>query len=322
MILAGSKMKTIMISANEDGAIDLAVEKLIAGELVAVPTETVYGLAADATNEQAVQQIYARKGRPSHNPLICHVSDRTMAETLVKIPKSADAIINKFWPGPLTLVLERQAEANIAPSVTAGLSTLAVRIPATHATRNIIAKLGRPIAAPSANPSGKLSPTSATDVVAAFDGAIAAIMDGGTTNIGIESTIIGVEDNQITVLRPGSISAEMITEVSGMPVIGSTSSKITAPGQLASHYAPSSSVLINQQRTPNMFFVGFGPIDGDLNLSPSGDLNEAAHNLFAMLRRADTLTTGPIAIAPIPQTGVGIAINDRLSRAAAPRDTL
>lgn len=315
-------MKTTMISANENGAIALAVEKLMAGDLVAVPTETVYGLAADATNEHAVQQIYTRKGRPDHNPLICHVSSRAMAETLVTIPKSADALIDRFWPGPLTLVLKRRPDAIIAPSVTAGLNTLAVRMPATTVTRDIIAKLDRPIAAPSANLSGKLSPTSAADVADAFEGIVPVIIDGGATDIGIESTIIGVEADQITLLRPGSISAEMISEVSGLPVLQSTGSKIVAPGQLASHYAPSSAVLVNQRREPGIFFLGFGANDGDLNLSPKGNLDEAAHNLFALLRRADSLTDGPIAVAPIPHVGVGIAINDRLARAAAPRNTL
>lgn len=312
-------MKTLVVSASQNGAIDLAVEKLIDGELVAVPTETVYGLAADALNDEAVKKIYAAKGRPSHNPLICHVSNITMAKRYVVLNPVAEKLMNTFWPGPLTFVLPQLPQTAIAPTVSAGLNTLAVRCPRHPIARAIIETIDRPIAAPSANPSGKLSPTCAQDVLDAFDGKIALIIDGDIADVGIESTIIAVSNQTITLLRPGSITADNIADITNMVVSDYQGTEITAPGQLASHYAPNADVLLNQQNTKAHFYIGFGDMKGDLNLSSDGNLAEAAKNLFHTLRVADKHAKNTIAIAPIPNEGIGIAINDRLKRAAAPR---
>jgi L-threonylcarbamoyladenylate synthase len=314
-------MNTQVISAHEDGAIAQAVEHLISGQLVAVPTETVYGLAANAADDIAVQQIYTVKGRPSHNPLICHVSDAAMTERYVDVNETALKIMAAFWPGPLTLVLPKLQNANIPTTVTANLKTLAVRCPQTDFTRQMIETLGHPIAAPSANPSGKLSPTRATDVVEGLGGKIPLVIDGGATDVGIESTIIGVQGNKLTLLRPGTITADDITEHTGFPVFDRADETITAPGQLLSHYAPDAAVRLNASKANDSeTLIGFGNVAAAINLSSSGDLNEAAKNLFACLRAADAKNTGRIAVAPIPMHGVGIAINDRLKRAAAPRD--
>lgn len=313
---------TQIMSAHEDGAIDRAVEHLIAGRLVAVPTETVYGLAADALNHVAVQHIFATKGRPAHNPLICHVSSIDMAQRFVDVTETAEKLMAHFWPGPLTLVLPRRQAAGIADGVSAGLDTLAVRCPAHDAARELIGKLGRPLAAPSANPSGKLSPTTAIDVRAGLDGQIPFILDGGQTNVGLESTIIGIEADKVTLLRPGTITAEELTNVCGRSIFDREDATITAPGQLKSHYAPNAAVRMNVvARNDDEILIGFGKNDGDLNLSKSGDLAEAARNLFSILRAADKRNKGTIAIVPIPNKGIGLAINDRLQRAAAPRDS-
>ena len=305
------------VSACQDGAIERAVEKLLAGELVAVPTETVYGLAADATNPMAVQKIYQTKGRPSFNPLICHVSSVAMAEDLVELPQLAIKLAEKFWPGPLTIVCAIKEKNGVAAEVTAGLNTLAVRCPANAITREVIKKLNRPIAAPSANPSGKLSPTRAQTVFASMGDRVDMILDDGPTQVGIESTIVSVDDDRVTLLRPGTITPDDITAVTNIAVKDRNNTQITAPGQLASHYAPEAVVQLNQQPCEGVTFIGFGEIDGDFNLSPSGDLEEAAHNLFETLRQADRGL--PIAVASIPNVGTGIAINDRLNRAAAER---
>lgn len=313
-------MNTHVIADHENGAIDRAVEQLISGELVALPTETVYGLAADALNDAAVHKIYNTKGRPSNNPLICHVSDGNMAERFVEVNETAHILMQTYWPGPLTLVLPQVSHSGLPGKVSAGLDTLAVRCPKTKITRNIISQLSRPIAAPSANPSGKLSPTCAADVVEGLDGKIPLIIDGGTTAVGIESTIIGVQGQKLTLLRPGSITVDEISETTGLKVYDRDQNTITAPGQLVSHYAPNAPVKlgVNKCETGD-FFIGFGTQNGKLNLSPDGDLAEAAKNLFAMLRSADKQANGAIAVAPIPMKGIGIAINDRLRRAAAPR---
>ena len=313
-------MKTRVISEAQDGAIALAVEHLLHGDTVAVPTETVYGLAADACSQPAVAEIFAAKGRPSHNPLICHVSSPEMAAHYVSVPAAAKRLMEAFWPGPLTLVLPQVANNAIAPAVSAGLSTLAVRCPANATTRAIIHTLGRPIAAPSANPSGKLSPTTADAVLDGLAGKIPLIIDGGQTHVGIESTIIGIESDKLTLLRPGSITVDEIAEATDLPVRDRDSALITAPGQLASHYAPSAPLTLDTAVRDGNFLLGFGAIEGDLNLSRSGDLEEAARNLFAYLRKADAATSSGIAVAPVPNKGIGIAINDRLKRAAAPRD--
>lgn len=312
-------MKTTVVSAAQNGAIESAVEKLLAGHLVAVPTETVYGLAADALSEKAVQAIYAAKGRPSFNPLICHVSSKAMADRYVEIPNLAEKLMDALWPGPLTLVLPKRRHCEVAPSVSAGLDTLAMRCPGNEATRAIIKALDRPIAAPSANVSGKLSPTTAEAVLATLKDRIALVVDDGQTGVGIESTIVSVDESSVTMLRPGSITIEEIAEITGETPKSRTGGAINAPGQLESHYAPNAPLSLNQAEPKGRFMIGFGSVDGDLNLSPGGDLAEAAHNLFDFLRRADQATGGTIAVAPIPNRGVGIAINDRLKRAAAPR---
>ena len=312
--------ETQVISAHEDGAIDQAVELLIAGKLVAVPTETVYGLAADALNIVAVQHIFEAKGRPANNPLICHVSDIDMAKRYVDVTETAYTLMQHFWPGPLTFVLPQRSDAGIPDIVSAGLDTLAVRCPAHKTVRDLIKKLDHPIAAPSANPSGKLSPTSASDVAEGLSGKIALILDDGATNVGIESTILGLKKNKITLLRPGTITADEISEYCGLEVFDRDDEAITAPGQLKSHYAPNAPVRLNAAEPhDDEVLIGFGSVKGDFSLSPTGDLKEAARTLFATLRAADEMGRKSIAVAPIPSSGIGIAINDRLIRAAAPR---
>jgi len=314
--------KTKVICAQEDGAIKAAVENLIAGHLVAVPTETVYGLAADAHNPEALQLIYKVKGRPANNPLICHVADTQMAKRYVEVSGLTEKLMREFWPGPLTFVLPIAGDSEIPSMVSANLGSLAVRCPANDVTRNVIKNLGRPIAAPSANPSGKLSPTSAGDVLEGLGGYIPMVLDGGTADVGIESTIIGINQHKITLLRPGTVTAEDISAAAGEPVFDRHNDEITAPGQLASHYAPNAAVRLNAtQKHDNETLIGFGAALGDLTLSKTGDLQEAAHALFATLRAADKTDCATIAVAPIPHTGIGIAINDRLKRAAAPRSS-
>lgn len=311
--------KTQVVSVAEDGAVSLAVQLLSHGQLVAVPTETVYGLAADATEHSAVQQIFAVKGRPSFNPLICHVADEAMAARFVQVDPTASRLMAAFWPGPLTLVLPALPDSHISEAVSAGLSTIAVRCPAHNVTRTIIKELGRPVAAPSANPSGKLSPTSATDVMDGLGGQIPLVVDGGTTQVGIESTIVAVRKGDVYLLRPGTITPDDIVNELGIPVLANDNSEISAPGQLLSHYAPNASVRLNATtQQANEILIGFGPVAGSLTLSHDGDLLEAAQNLFRLLREADKRGSA-IAVAPIPNQGVGIAINDRLKRAAAPR---
>jgi len=312
---------THVISAHKDGAIEAAVEQLIAGNLVALPTETVYGLAADALNDKAVTKIYRAKGRPSNNPLICHVANATMAADYVILDDIAKKMIHLFWPGPLTLVLPQRQNNAVPAIVSASLPTLAIRCPATDITREIIEKLGRPIAAPSANASGKLSPTTAQDVLETLDGRLPLILDGGQTRIGIESTIVSIVDGKITLLRPGSVTVDDISQKIGHPVFDRDKQQITAPGQLQSHYAPNAAVRLNaKEKKQGETHIGFADIHGDYTLSAAGDLVEAAHALFSTLRKADHKGSHTIAVAPIPNTGIGIAINDRLKRAAAPRE--
>lgn len=312
--------KTQVISEEQNGAISAAVQQLLSGHLVALPTETVYGLAADATESSAVQQIYAVKGRPSYNPLICHVANKAMAKKFVRVSALAEKLMDIYWPGPLTLVLPALPDNGIAPEVSAGLDTLAVRCPNKSLTRAVIEKLDRPIAAPSANPSGKLSPTRAKDVLEGLGGKIPLVVDAGDAKEGIESTIIGVKDDRLYLLRPGTITPDDITGGIGLPLHDRDDTEISAPGQLASHYAPNAPVRLNAtERQTGETLIGFGDIEGDLTLSSSGNLSESASNLFKILRKADNRGL-PIAVAPIPNTGIGIALNDRLQRAAAPRD--
>ncbi len=300
--------------------IDIALSALKAGKLVGVPTETVYGLAADAFNNNAVAAIYAAKERPEFNPLICHVSSRDMANSIAKISPLADRLITAFWPGPLTLVMPARAESGISPLVSAGLSTLAVRMPKTEVTRNLIEGLGRPIAAPSANLSGKISPTCVADVTRTMAETLAYIIDGGPCSMGLESTIIAVDNNSLTLLRPGIITSDEITAVCSVTVSVRDGSSITAPGQMSSHYAPDMPLRLNCT-TPSQdeFYIGYGQRKADYNLSQHDDLCEAASRLFSALHAADA-SGKAIAVAPVPKSGIGLAINDRLARAAAPRE--
>ncbi|WP_336958015.1 L-threonylcarbamoyladenylate synthase [Sphingobium aquiterrae] len=298
-----------------------------AGEPVAVPTETVYGLAADATDSRAVAAIYAAKGRPSFNPLIVHVADMAMAEGIAAFSDVARALATTFWPGPLTLVLPLRAGAGISPLVTAGLPTIALRMPAHPAMQGLIRESGRPLAAPSANRSGGISPTRAEHVVASLGGQVALVLDAGPTSEGLESTIVAPGDGVLRLLRPGPVTPAMLEAATGLPVSGMAGSgaagvadggTVEAPGQLASHYAPGKPLRLNALRAArDEYLIGFGLMPCTLNLSPEADLAEAAANLFAALHLADESAAPSIAIAPIPNEGIGIAINDRLRRAAA-----
>jgi len=310
---------TKRLSASADGLNDAAI-LLRAGALVAFPTETVYGLGADARNSTAVAAIYEAKGRPSFNPLIVHVADAAQAQELVEWPHTAQTLAKVFWPGPLTLVLPLRQGHGLSSLVTAGLETVGLRVPAQDAAQALLRAFGGPVAAPSANPSGRISPTTAEHVMAGLDGRIAAVVDGGACAVGVESTIIGFEAGKPTLLRAGGVAAEDIEAVLGKPLLAGQGSSITAPGQMLSHYAPRGAVRLNATTArAGENLLGFGLVAGTLSLSRSGDLIEAAANLFDCLHRLDALG-GPIAVAPIPQIGLGVAINDRLKRAAAPRD--
>lgn len=290
-----------------------------AGELVAVPTETVYGLAADATDDRAVAAVYAAKGRPGFNPLIVHVADMAMARSLADFSPQAERLADRFWPGPLTLVLPLLGTGRISPAVTAGLPTVALRLPAHPAMRALIRESGRPLAAPSANRSGFISPTRAEHVLASLDGRVRLILDEGPTSEGLESTIAAPEIDHVRLLRPGPITAAMIGDATAMPVIArQEAGAIEAPGQMASHYAPSKPVRLNALTAgKDEYLIGFGLMPCNFNLSPEADVRQAAANLFAALHLADASAAARIAVAPIPEEGIGAAIQDRLNRAAA-----
>ncbi len=303
--------------APDHSGIDAAATLIRRGGCVAFPTETVYGLGADATSDTAVAGIYAAKARPSFNPLIVHVPDADAAQAYVTWSDQAEALAQAFWPGPLTLVLPLKPSAKISQLATAGLSTLAIRCPAHPVAQALLKAADRPVAAPSANPSGKISATQADHVLAGLSGAIDAVLDGGASDVGVESTIIGLADTP-RLLRPGGLDQIEIEAVLGQPLAPPTQD-VTAPGQLASHYAPSAALRLNAtQAAPDELLLGFGAIAGGRSLSSTADLKEAAANLFALLHWADAQGR-PIAVAPIPDTGLGVAINDRLRRAAAPR---
>jgi L-threonylcarbamoyladenylate synthase len=309
-----------------------ALALLEAGEVVAIPTETVYGLAGDATNGQAVARIFEAKGRPSFNPLIAHVSGIVMAQEIARIDRLSERLAQAFWPGPLTLVLPLLADAEIHPLATAGLDTVALRMPQGFGAQ-LIARLGKPLAAPSANSSGRITATTAQAVNADLGVKIPLIVDGGQTPVGVESTIVKVEDGRVRLLRPGGISADVIEAIAGSPLLRGNSAGIEAPGieapgMLASHYAPTATVRLNARSVePGEALLAFGPLRAEgadkaaamLNLAPSGDLREAAANLFAHMLELDRSGASGIAVEPIPETGLGEAINDRLRRAAAPR---
>ena len=292
-----------------DESIAEAARLILAGEPVAVPTETVYGLAADAMNAEAVARIYEAKGRPSFNPLIVHVPDLAAAEAIAEFGVDARALAKQHWPGPLTLVVPLQGNNSIASIVTAGLPTIGLRVPAHPAMQALLRAVGRPLAAPSANSSGSISPTRAEHVLKSLRGRIPLIIDGGLTQRGLESTIVAATGGPLRLLRPGPI--EVRAEA------GSTD-RIEAPGQLASHYAPSKPLRLDALTArPDEYLIGFGAIAGDSSLSPSGDLVEAAAKLFDLLHLADASSKPRIAVAPVPGDGLGAAINDRLARAAA-----
>lgn len=308
------------ILAADDAGIAQAVAIWRSGGLVSFATETVYGLGADATNDTAVAGIFAAKGRPQFNPLIAHVADIEMAKRFVEWPEDADKLAEAFWPGPLSLVLPLKTGSGISPLVTAGLSSLAIRLPAHPMARQLLGAFGKPVAAPSANPSGKISPTTAAHVMAGLGGKIDAVLDGGSCDVGLESTIVGLLGAP-ALFRPGGVPLEAIEDVLDCPLAVETSPEtLQAPGQMSSHYAPGASVRLNARHwNDGELRLGFGGVDCDLNLSAAGDLIEAAANLFHHLHALDARGAANIAVSPIPRTGLGAAINDRLERAAAPR---
>jgi L-threonylcarbamoyladenylate synthase len=304
--------------AADAAGIAEAVALLARGEIAAIPTETVYGLAADAANAQAVAKVYAAKGRPGFNPLIVHVADREMAERYALFDPLADRLATAFWPGPLTLVLPLKPDAPVASLVTAGLRTIALRVPAHPAMQGVIRGLGRGVAAPSANASGRLSPTRASHVVSSLEGRVPLVLDAGPCAAGLESSIVGLADGRARLLRQGAVPREAIEALLGTPLdLAGDTEPVAAPGMLLSHYAPRLAVRLGAETAgAQEFHIGFGPIPGDESLSPSGDLAEAAANLFDLLHRADCSGRQAIAVAPVPETGLGSAINDRLRRAA------
>ena len=301
-------------------AIAEAAALLRAGRLVAVPTETVYGLAARADSDAAVAAIYRAKGRPSFNPLIVHVAGTDQAERLAVLGTRARLLAAHFWPGALTLVVPCRNDHALAPAVTAGLPTVALRCPAHPVMQALLQQTGLPLAAPSANRSGAVSPTSAAHVAASIGGKVDLILDGGACSAGIESTIVALrEGGGWQILRPGPVTEAQVTAVLGKrPGAMTSDAAIEAPGQLASHYAPGKPMRLDAaQSAPDEFHIGFGAISGDISLSPSGDLAEAAARLYGVLHRAADAAQPRIAVAPVPGEGIGAAINDRLRRAAA-----
>ncbi|SEM56066.1 translation factor SUA5 [Gemmobacter aquatilis] len=314
-------METRLLSPTPEGLAEAAAI-LSQGGLVAMPTETVYGLAGDARSDLAVARIYAAKNRPQFNPLIVHLPDLAAVARYAVMTEAAEKLAAAFWPGPLTMVLPLRAEAGLSPLVTAGLDTVAIRLPAHPLARALLRAFDGPLAAPSANPSGRVSPTRAEHVMAGLAGRIEAVLDGGACAVGVESTILAL-DGPPALLRPGGVSVEAIEAVLGVPLaLPGDPARPKAPGQLASHYAPEARVRLNVTApAPGETFVGFGGGEAGLSLSPQGDLVEAAANLFHILREADAQAgpQGSIAFAPVPETGLGRAINDRLRRAAAPR---
>ncbi len=320
------------VSRADAAAVGDAVHRLQAGGLVAFPTETVYGLGADATNAQAVARLYDAKGRPAFNPLISHVTGAAAAQQLARFDGHAAKLAKAFWPGPLTLVLPKADGCPVAELATAGLDSIAVRVPHHDVAQKILAAFGRPVVAPSANRSGHVSPTTAAHVLADLRGRIDLIVDGGASQVGVESTIVACLGAPM-LLRPGGLPREAVEQVLGgaladAPAQMADDDAPLAPGMLASHYAPRTPLRLDAKAVaPGEALLAFGasPIEGaanakaTLNLSKSGDLIEAAANLFSHLRTLDGAGAGMIAVMPIPHTGLGEAINDRLARAAAPR---
>ncbi|MSQ85660.1 MAG: threonylcarbamoyl-AMP synthase [Alphaproteobacteria bacterium] len=301
-----------------------AAQVLRDGGLVAFPTETVYGLGGDATQDSAVEKIYAAKGRPSFNPLIVHVGGVDWVADIAQPDARFDSLVRAFWPGPLTLVLNRHTQCAVSKIVSAGRDSIAVRMPDHPVAHDLLMATQRPLAAPSANRSGFMSPTEAAHVLTSLDALPEMIIDGGQCRVGLESTVLDLTQTTPAILRPGSITREQIEAVIGPVSFGRDDPLAPkSPGQLASHYAPGLPVRLNATEVnAGEVLVGFGPVKGALTLSLAGDLAEAAANLFAVLRQADNTTLyNGIAVAPVPELGVGLAINDRLRRAAAPRNT-
>jgi L-threonylcarbamoyladenylate synthase len=332
-------MSPPILSADDDEAILLAARHLQAGDLVAFPTETVYGLGADARNGEAVARIFAAKGRPRFNPLIVHVATFNEAQQLGRFPPAARRLAEAFWPGGLTLVVEREAADCLSDLVTAGLSSVAIRVPSHPVAQRLLEAAALPVAAPSANRSGHVSATTAAHVAEDFDDPArpqpAVILDGGATPVGLESTIVDARGETLCLLRPGAVSIDQLEAVAGCAIGrpgdagperrgGRADMPRTSPGQLASHYAPTKAVRLNvTSPRADQALLAFGPAPAHqgpcFNLSPAGDLIEAAANLFEGLRRLDRTEAREIAVMAIPEVGLGLAINDRLRRAAAPR---
>jgi L-threonylcarbamoyladenylate synthase len=307
--------------------IERAADLLRAGELVAFPTETVYGLGADATNDAAVARIFAAKDRPSFNPLIVHVARSGAAERLAIFDERARLAARHFWPGPISLILRRRPDSGLSLLASAGLDTVALRVPIHGVDLDLLMETARPIAAPSANRSGRVSPTTAQHVAAELGDRVALILDGGPCPIGLESTVLDLTATVPLVLRPGGVTLEALTDVLGhIEVAGATEGTPRSPGRLPSHYAPALPVRLDAtEARPGEALLAFGPTPPSgfaevLFLSQNGDLVEAAANLFAMLRRLDRPDFSGIAVMPVPEKGLGRAINDRLRRAAAPRE--
>jgi L-threonylcarbamoyladenylate synthase len=298
-------------------SISKAVAALREGGLVILPTETVYGLAADARQDRAVASIYEAKRRPSFNPLIAHVADIEAARQVGVLDERAEKLALVFWPGPLTLVVPAREQGGVCELARAGLDTVAVRVPAHSLARELLKAFGGPVVAPSANQSGRPSPTTYADAVAETGAFAAAALDGGPCEVGLESTVVSALPGEpLRLLRPGSVTRAQIEAVAG-PLAEAGDDAKRSPGRMARHYAPNAPVRLNVTEVKGQdVLIGFGAVRGDLSLSPSGDLREAAANLFSMLRKADALNPTGIAIAPIPAEGLGEAINDRLSRAA------
>lgn len=311
--MSGKERETV--KADADG-IARAAGVLRAGGLVALPTETVYGLAARADSAEAIAAIYRTKGRPDFNPLIVHVASLADAERLARFDERARRLAERFWPGPLTLVLPAREGAAVAAAVTAGLPTIALRMPAHPVMRSVLERVGLPLAAPSANRSGGVSPTAASHVGESFGGDAPMVLDGGACERGLESTIVALRDGGWQLLRPGPIDERDLAAILG-DAMAVAPGRIEAPGQLASHYSPGKAVrLAATESREGEFMIGFGAVPGDCTLSESGDLAEAAARLYACLHEAAKSSRERVAVAPVPETGMGAAINDRLRRAA------
>jgi L-threonylcarbamoyladenylate synthase len=308
-----------MILPADESGVERATQRLMAGGLVALPTETVYGLAARADRDRSVAAIYRAKGRPSFNPLIVHIHDVVSAKKLGVFDDRAERLASALWPGPLTMVLPLQPDAGLAPAVTAGLPTVALRCPAHLVMLDVLMRSGLPLAAPSANKSGGVSPTKAQHVARSLGTNLDLVLDAGRCEAGLESTIVALrDDGSWQLLRPGPITAAQLEVVLGAASHSRSTVGIEAPGQLASHYAPGKPLRLHAETADaDEFLIGFGKVDGDAQLSAAGDLMEAAANLYAALHDAAASAQPRIAVAPIPEEGIGIAIIDRLTRAAA-----